>query len=282
MAISRKKIKYFILAFVLVFSFRAFYGFRHNSFGQDFARDLTLTQTKIKQGQVVVGYGPKASVGDFYLPPFYYQLMLVLGYLTQNFIWTMKLFVLFLESFTPILLYLILRQLKIKQVFSLGLAGLYAIAGLPTIFGTFAWNPNTIPFFSTLALYGWLRYLKSKVKWPLIVGPLLIAITIHLHYQAVVLAPFVIIFMIYSLIKRKQDWKYWIIGACLALLTFAPYFYFEAQNNWQNTQDIVNYFQAEHSQYYERVSKPAYVLTFLPSFFERTLVAKNLRWRWLG
>ena len=56
----------YFLAFLAILAFRSWFGFRiSNHFGQDMARDLVLTQDKIERGQFLVGYGPKASVGDF-------------------------------------------------------------------------------------------------------------------------------------------------------------------------------------------------------------------------
>ncbi|MBD3250809.1 MAG: hypothetical protein GF381_04570 [Candidatus Pacebacteria bacterium] len=270
-----------LLAFLAVFSFRSWYGLRFSSFGQDMARDLILTEQKIEQGQLLVGYGPKASVGNFYLAPFYYQLELILAYLTNNYVWTMKWVVIILESITPLIVFKILKLVVSKRA-SLILATLYALASLPTIFGTFAWNPNPIPFFTSLALWGWLDYLQTKQKWGLILGPLSVAISIHLHYQAVVLTPFWLLVLGFLFFKERRDLKYFLIGIGLAGLTFLPYIYFELQNNWHNTNSILNYFQSEHSQYYERVSKPAYVLTFLPAFFERVIFGENSSYNWFG
>jgi hypothetical protein len=138
--------KKLLLLFLIALLFRLNYGFYSNSFGQDVARDLVLIENKITNKDFLVSYGPKASVGNFYLPPLYYQVHLILSLITFNNPFVMKFFVIIIESLTPILLALILRLIKNKKyIWFLTLA--YAVAPIPTIFGSFAWNPNTIPFF---------------------------------------------------------------------------------------------------------------------------------------
>jgi len=136
--------------------------------------------------------------------------------------------------------------------------------------------------FSTLALYSWLRIIFSikqntnkKPTWEPIVGILSVAIAVHFHYQAVIIIPFALFISVYSFIKQKGTRKYWITGFSIAFLTLIPYLIGEIENNWKNTLSIINYFTGEHSRYYDRVSKPAYFLTFLPSFIERVVTGKN-------
>ena len=83
------------------------------------------------------------------------------------------------------------------------MAGCYTLSYLPTTFGTFAWNPNIIPFLSTLALWLWTEYIINHRKKVLIIIPVLLAITVHLHYQAVVLAPFYLLALTHSLVQDK-------------------------------------------------------------------------------
>jgi len=279
--------KKLFLLFILILSFRLWYGFYSNSFGQDGARDLILMESKINKNDWLVGYGPKASVGDFYLPPLYYQVHLVLSFLSANNPFVMKFFVIFIESATPIFLVLLFSELGfINQRWVV--AFLYGLMPIPTIFGSFAWNPNTIPFFSTLALYSWVRIIKvltsnkGIIGWEPIVGLLSVAISVHFHYQAVIIIPFALMILVWSFWKNISSRKYWVIGILLSLLTLFPYILIEIENSWNNTNQIINYFTGEHSRYYDRVSKPDYLLTFFPSFFERVLTGTNFYFLYFG
>lgn len=279
---KRKKL---LVLFIFAFIFRVSYGFYSNSFGQDVSRDLVLAEAKIQQGEWLVGYGPKASVGDFYLPPLYYQTHVLLSGLTNNYPFVMKFFVIVIESLTPVILVLIFELLGFAA-FSWALGLIYTIAPIPTIFGTSAWNPNTIPFFASLALLMWLRIInkKSKTKfyWEPLIGTLAVTVAIHFHYQAVIILPFAIGVGIWSFWKQPKSRKFWLLGIALSLLTFLPYVLIEMENNWQNTLAIKNYFTGEHSRYYERVSKPAYFLSFFPSFVERVVTGNNFKFKFLG
>lgn len=278
-----------LVLYIFTFIFHTAYGFYANSFGQDVSRDLVLMQKHIQQGEWFLSYGPKASVGNFYLPPLYYQVHLVLSFLTGNYQFVMKLFVVLIESGTPVLVVLILRLLKFGT-FSWILALLYSVAPIPTLFGSFAWNPNTIPFFSTLALYCWLSVIEKLTKkaskltpsWEVVIGSLSVVVAFHFHYQAAVLFPFAAVIAVWSFWKQKESRKYWLLALLLSLLTIVPYFLEEVKSHWSNTQAILNYFTQEHSQYYDRVSKPAYFLTFFPGFTERLLMGRNIPFLILG
>lgn len=278
-----------LLFYIATFIFHTAYGFYSNSFGQDVARDLVLMESHIQSGNWIVGYGPKASVGNFYLPPLYYQLHILLSLLTNNYPFVMKLFVILIESATPLLLLLIFRLLKFGRL-SWFLALLYLVAPIPTLFGSFAWNPNTIPFFSTWALYCWLKIIESLVNrtpksvltWEPIAGVLAVVVAFHFHYQAAVVFPFAAVIVGWSFWLQPNARKYWLLGVLLSLLTIVPYFLEELKSHWSNTQAILSYFSQEHSQYYDRVSKPAYFLTFFPGFTERLLMGRNLPFLLLG
>lgn len=268
------------ILFVITVIFRLWFAFAHLTFGQDFARDLYLSQGFQEQGVVFVGYGPKASVGNFYLPPFYYQLLLVLTSISS---WPLLItaVITIVEATTPILVFYILRDFTKKETALLG-AFVYAFSGLAVTFGTFAWNPNMIPFFTTLSILLIKRYLSSGKLWELTVGILSVAIAFQLHYQVAVLMPFYIGLIVYTLLTKKFNFYHWLIAILIALIPFLPYLRTEVLDNFSNTNQIVKYFSEEHSKYYDRVSKISYITTYLPSFFERELTKINTPYLWLG
>ncbi len=96
---------FFLLFFSLIFRF--VFSATHISFGQDIARDAWLIEQRINQKNLIVDYGPKASVGNFYLPPLYYQLHVLFSLVTNNNPLTMKWVITFVEALSPVLLFLI-------------------------------------------------------------------------------------------------------------------------------------------------------------------------------
>lgn len=270
----------YLFFFIFVLFFRLFYATQVVNFTQDQARDIVLMQQMRDEHLILVGYGPKASVGNFYLAPFYYQLHYFLSFLTNNHPLTMHYFTTIVESLTPVLfLFILLKFVKKPVAYSAAL--LFAISPLITIFSTFAWNPNMIPFLSTLSLLMFLNYLKEGKFVQLLGGVLPIALAIHLHYQAIVLVPFVLLMMVLT-IKKKNAFKHWLGAVFVSLSTLLPYFWAELNSNWHNTKQIFEFFTGEHSRYYDRISKPQFVLTFIPQFFERLFFKESFGWLKVG
>lgn len=270
-----------VLIYLFTLSLHGFYGSRVVAFNQDQARDVVLMEMYAQKGQWFVSYGPKASVGNFYLPPLYYQIHLVLSRLTGNAPLTMHWFTIFIESATPVVLFLLLRKV-VKPQYA-GLAALaYGFSPLVTIFATFAWNPNMVPFFSLLTLYFLFTHLTEKKGWAAVAGVITFTVAVSLHYQAVVLLPFVLLSFLWSIKQSFGNLKYWLLGGGGALLTMSPYFWHEALHGWSNTAVVLKYFVGGQSQIFDRVSHKEFFLTFFPSFVERVLLGKNLPLFWFG
>jgi 4-amino-4-deoxy-L-arabinose transferase-like glycosyltransferase len=279
-----EKLKLFpVLLFIVFLFLRLVYASTHISFSQDQARDALYMKRFAAEKQILVGYGPKASVGNFYLPPFYYQLHYFFSTFSNQNPLIMQIITTIVESATPVLLFLLLQLFVNKKSACIG-AVAYFLFLLPTVFGTIAWNPNMIPFFSTLAAYCWFKVLFTQEKWPILVGCVALTIAFHLHYQAFVLFPFAAVVMVTSLKRNIKDLKWWLIGAFASMLIFAPYIRAEAGNNWKNTNEIYTYFTQEHSRYFDRVSKIGFVATFLPAFTEKVLFNQYLfpQQYWIG
>lgn len=266
-----KKYQIILIYFIFSLIIRLFYGSNYVTFSQDVARD-NLIITKYQESKTyIVGYGPKASVYDFYLPPFYYQLHLIASLLTDNYPLVMKYLITIVESITPVILFAILvRILPIWKSYLLSL--IYLFSSLVLSISVNAWNPNMIPFFSSLALLSWVKVTLDRSWQWIVVGILATTLAIQLHYQAVVLVPFVIFINIWLFLNNKKIWKYILIGIFLSFLTMLPYLLIEINNEWHNTKQIINYFSLEHRLYFDQVSKINYLISFIPSFLQRVLM----------
>ena len=266
------------VVFLLIASlgFRFVFSATHIAFGQDIARDNWLIQQRIENQTLIVDYGPKASVGNFYLPPLYYQIHVVFSLISHNDPLTMKWVITFIEALSPVILFLVLKELFNTRLAVLS-SLVYIVAPIPLQYGTTAWNPNMIPFLSLLILYSSIQVIKHKRFWYIPVACVTFITAFQFHYQAMVLFPFLVIIFIYTtrVLDVKNLCKYWLFGVLLMFVTLLPYFAAELQNNFQNTSAIITYFSQEHAQYYERISKPTYIATFFPQFFDRVLFGKE-------
>lgn len=259
-----------VLLFFAAFFWHSWYGLSHFNFQQDVARDILITRQWYQEGRILIAYGPKTSIGNFYLPPLYYQLCLTLAYLFPNASFAMFWLTILVESFTPILIFLILKSLFDENK-ALIASSLYIVCIYPMLFGSFAWNPNMIPFLTTAMLYLLLRYYQEKKRHFLSLATICVAIACNFHYQSVMLLPFIATFCVVSIYKDRQTLWYWVLGIVVSALTLVGYVVGEYHSDFQNTHTILNYFTGEHRAIYERVSKPAFVLNFLPDFIERVM-----------
>lgn len=266
----------FLITSVLHFAF----AFNHVPFSQDQGRDLYLISQAIETGNYLIPYGPKTSVGDFTTFPFYYQLM-VFAHLLVNKPLTMYFVVTLIESFTPVFLYLLLR-LFVKNKAAFFSAFLYSTFFLVLQYSTNTWSPNLIPFLTTLGLFAWMTFIIKDKPWYLVLGTIALGLNLHLHFQTVLLVPFALMVFIISLRRNFANLKYWLLGALAVLISFSPYLFSEAQTNWPNTKAIIAFYTVEHSQYFDQVSKPAYIFTFFPKFMEKVMFGANLKYFVVG
>jgi hypothetical protein len=269
----------FILLFVSLITRFAFSA-THVSFHQDMARDALLMENALEEGSWLLGYGPKASVWNFYLPPFYFQLHLLLTALSDNNPLVMMWAITLVESFTPILIFLILRFITNSKNALLA-ATIYLFSATVVSLGTRAWNPNMIPFFTALLVYGILQLTIHTKRWGAYVASFALLIGFQLHYQVALILPFACIGLLYAWYKKTISLKDIALLFLLSIATLSTYLHAEFTNNWQNTRSIFEYFSLEHSRYYDQVSKPDFVLKFLPGFIERVLFGIHTNY-WLG
>lgn len=260
--------------------------FDHNrTFSQDQARDILIAENFIEERQWLIGYGPKASVANFYLPPIYYYLQ-TLVHIVSPWPLSMSLFVAIIESFTPVVLFLIFARWIDDRSGAIA-ALVYSVSPLVLTFSTFMWNPNLIQFSVMLALFGTIEYVQTKKRRWILLTAIVLTLAFHLHYQSVVVMPFFVFTYLVMLWNRPKDWKFFVCGVAIFLLSFSTYFIVEMQNSFQNTREIIHYFQADHARIYEPVSKPEYVWKFIPQFFSRItmpyyLIGEGIRYgRWL-
>lgn len=160
---------------------------------------------------------------------------------------------------------------------------LYAISPAVIGYATAMWSPAVVPFFSLLALYSWIKYLNDKnFKW-IILGVVTTSLVLHLHFQAILLAPFVLIVLAFSLWRdSKLVAKFWMIGVIISLIIAMPYILAELTSDLSNTRSIIGFMDSEHRYYYDRVTKPNFVFTFLPGFFQRIMINSEMTYLVFG
>lgn len=264
------KDKYLIVLFTLVFLFRMFFGLTHLAFSQDQIRDAMMMNVFKSNDFFFIGYGPKASVGDFYLAPLYYQISYWI-YLITNSELSIFYFTVIIESLTPIVIYVGLKTMFSKKI-SILASLTYAFGAQITLFSVTSWNPNMIPFLSALVLTSALK-LRDRSSSELWIVALLLAVTIaiHLHFQGIILVPFMLFQIFQYIYVDKRRFLPLILGVVLCIISIMPYVITEYQYNFVNTKNIFTFLTKDHPNIYDRVSKPDFIINYISFFLERMM-----------
>lgn len=263
-----KYFRFLVTLYVLSFVSKILYLFTHLTFAQDQVRDVLFIRDLISQGNFYIPFGPSTSVGNFFLPPLYYYLQLLSHLLFFDSFYSMDILVIIIESFTPIIIFFLMLKITKHKIISF-LTSLIYIFSPAVLIASYSWNPNLIPFFSTLLIFSSLSYLETK-KGPLLgISLISFAMMLSLHFQWFVLLPLMLFLILYSFLNIMRTWKTFLITGLVVIVLFMPYLSREVQTNFENTTNAVG-FLMQDDKVYERVRKPAYLTIFFPNFYQRT------------
>lgn len=216
--------------------------FKHSEwlhFELDQARDLFVVYDMI-HNDIVPLLGPYARGSELYLGPIFYYFQAIPAFLLDLaphvVAWPDLLFSIL---FIP-LIYLFARLFFPRSV-SVMLALLAATSLFLVTYGRFAWNPNALPFWTTLAMYGLLRareYNSFSVTWFLVmVGSA--AVAMQLHFIAFLVIPLTVAsYMI--LTRLRVPWRSVLLGIALVSLLYLPMLISEYQTRGANSYALVS------------------------------------------
>ena len=227
------KFKYFFIALLLGVSiFTHLYRINHTFiFHNDEARDVLIVKKMIDTRTPVL-LGPQTSVGNMYLGPLYYYIMLPALIISNMDPVGPAIMVAIFGILTSILL---LYMGNKRHSFAAGMfAGLfYSLTPVMLHYSRSSWNPNIIPFFAALLLVAWLE--KSKWGW-LILGISAGAI-FQLHYVGLVLVSLVGI----AMLRNKPKWSDILISIFGFIVVSSPFWLFEIRHNFVNSQAFLTF-----------------------------------------
>jgi 4-amino-4-deoxy-L-arabinose transferase-like glycosyltransferase len=183
--------------------------------------------------------GPTASVGGFFLGPIYYYFML-------PFLWAWKLdpsgpavMVALFGIATAYLVYLLGRDLYSRSVGVIA-ASIYAVSPLVIAYSRSSWNPNIVPFFSTLLILFLWRAVAHKRLREMFWAGVVLGIGLQLHYLFLFLVGVTGAWMMLTGTKRTA-----VRGILLAvgglIVGLSPYLAFELRHGFVNTQTVIRF-----------------------------------------
>lgn len=213
----------------------------------DEGRDVLVWLRMVKNFKFTL-IGPMTSIGNMYLGPLYYYLMLpffILMGTAGPSIGT----ALFAGATTFFLWYFGREWFSSK----IGLAAslLYAVSPVAIVLSRSSWNPNVMPFFSLLVIWGiWQFWQKDKYYWLAIDGVLL-SFAIQSHYLGILLIPVVGLFFIIKFLdlkkKKSKNLKKFLLNFLFLvlgflLLTVVPLIWFDLRHNFINYKSFYKFF----------------------------------------
>lgn len=244
---------------------RVYHVGEFNNFFHDQGRDALVVKRIIVDKRLTL-LGPQTTAPGVYLGPFYYYLSIVPLWLNGLNPVGMDYLVVFLGTGAIILIYLLSKEMFNKEIGALA-AFLYGTSSLVIGFSNHAWNPNPLPFFMLLFVWGMYKLLKDKDDRYLYVTALGIGASLQLHLFSVILVPLFVFFWFFKKYKIKNI-KIFLSSVFLCFLILSPWFLFELRHNFLNSRNLIKFLTSgrvglEIGGFFERILKTVY---FLGSF----------------
>lgn len=221
--------------FLISLFLRSFLLSHFISYHQDQVRDLFYLKDYFEHGKFIL-LGPKASVGDFFLPPFWYYLMAISYFFSKSPLAPAFLTAV-LGSATTVVIYLFVKKYFDKNLAFIT-ALLYAVSPLSIEYSRFAWNPNPIPLFVILSFYFLFKFLLDKNEKSFYWGAIAANLAFQLHYQGLVIFIF---YFLAVLFNKKLNIKRFFHYIIINILLIFPFIIYEIQNNFTNTYGVINF-----------------------------------------
>ncbi len=229
----KKAYKIIIWLFIVSLFLRIFQLDHFISYHQDQVRDLFYVKQHFEQGKLIL-LGPKASVGNFFLPPFWYYLMSIAYVFSKSPLAPAALTAI-LSSFGTVIIFVLVKDFFDEKM-AFPAAILYAVSPLSIEYSRFAWNPNPIPFFVLLTFFFLYRFLFKKDESSFYWGTVSANLAFQLHYQGLVIFIF---YFLAVLLTKKLNIRKFIYYLIINFLLVSPFLIYELQNHFQNTLGIV-------------------------------------------
>jgi len=228
-------------------------------FQLDQARDAYLIKEAVEEGaENLPLMGPRAAGSFLRLGPIFYYFQYLSAAIFQNTEpSTLALFDLLAGVLTIPLMYLFLRMFFSKK-WSLLITFLFSHSLFLLVYDRFAWNPNSLPFFSLLTFFAWLKYWKNRDENKPALGWLALTvlaggIAVQLHFSSYLVIPLIILsslalfFLAERFLWKKKKFifslKEAVVIVLVAVFTQLPVITNEIMGEGVNTRQFFETFQ---------------------------------------
>ena len=262
--IKEKRNLIILLLVIVVATVLRLYNFEEwFQFKNDQARDALNASRVLDEGLGGLRLlGPKAAGSLLYLGPIFYYFQAFSSWIFQS----EEPFVmaypdLLFSILTVPLLYFFIRNFFTNKT-SLAISVLYSCSFVVVQYSRFAWNPNSLSFWSLLLVFSLYKIstLKDKQQagWFLVLTGLAYAVASQLHFIALLGFPLMIFIFWIKYFPKKINWKFWIGSILIVFILYVPVFASEIitrGNNVQHFIETVNQRSEDEKGFLKKVNK---------------------------
>ncbi len=228
-----------ILILLLALGLRTYRIGEFMTFLGDEGRDVRIVRDLVTKGNLVF-IGPQTSIGNMYLGPLYYYMMAPALLLSG------------LNPVGPAVMIALLGTLTVWLTWFVGrrwfgpaaglvAALLYAVSPVAIIYARASWNPNPMPFFALLCIWGIYEVWQSKKYFWLPIVGVSYAFALQMHYLGLLLIPVLGLFWLLSFLPIKKEpkaksifIKQTLIALGLFLMLMSPLVLFDIKHQGMN------------------------------------------------
>lgn len=248
-----KEEKFYFILFLAVLVLAAFLRLyridQYMIFLGDEGRDAQIVREMVSIHHFPL-IGPPTSVGNIYLGPLYYYIMLPPMFLFNFSPVAASAMVGVIGVMTVALIYYLGKNFFNRKAGLLA-AFLYAISPVTIAYSNFSWNPNPLPFFTLLFIFGLYKVNKTgNFLWMILTGASLAA-SLQMHYLSLILIPVAGVLYTHEIWYRrsqKRSYKNLTKGTFSAVLIFliimSPIFLFDLRHDFLNYKAIISLFSS--------------------------------------
>jgi 4-amino-4-deoxy-L-arabinose transferase-like glycosyltransferase len=242
-----KEAAFLFLILLLASVLRLYRISEYMTFLGDEGRDVILVRRLLVNADPIL-IGPGTSIGNMYLGPLYYYMMAPALFLAGYSPAGPAVQIALLGVGTVFFIWYIARQ-WFGKIAALIAGFLYCLSPVVITYSRSSWNPNMMPFFALLSIYGiWQVWQKNKFGW-LVVAAISFAFVLQSHYLGLLLAPVAGFFWLLTLLKVRKSkpearslLKHSLIGAVVFIFLMSPLVIFDARHGWQNSAAMRKFF----------------------------------------
>ena len=236
-----------VLIILLALSLRLYRISEFMTFLGDEGRDVRIVRDLITKGNLVF-IGPQTSIGNMYLGPLYYYMMAPALFLSGLNPVGPAILNAFLGTLTVFLTYFVGKRLFDKRT-GLIASLLYAVSPVAIIYSRSSWNPNPMPLFALVCIWGIYEvWQPKKYFWLPIVG-ISFAFALQMHYLGLLLVPVLGLFWLFSFLQINKDevqkkifLRFSLFALLIFLLLMSPLLLFDIKHNWMNLNAFKTFF----------------------------------------